>query len=131
MGGSNADVARRTAEAYARGDTEAALRDISPDVVYDMTQNSPEGGEWDGHDGLAAGLGTWEDSWEDYSIEVREVIEGTGDQVVVVIHQRGRGRESGIAIDWVNAYVNELKDGKITRITPYPSKDAALAAVGA
>ena len=131
MGEANVDIARRSAEAYARGDAEGALRDIAPDVVYDMTQNSPEGGEWDGHEGLAAGLGTWEDSWDDFSLEVLDVIEGTAGRVVVVIHQRGRGKESGIDIDWVNAYVNEIKNGQIVRITPYPSKEAALAAVGA
>jgi ketosteroid isomerase-like protein len=130
MPGSNVEIARRNAEAHARRDNEAALRDISPDIVYDQSQNSPEGSVYHGLEGLAEGLTEWHLSWEDYRLEVVDVIEGSDDQVVVVINQRGRGRDSGAEVEWLNAYVSRIRDGKIVRITPYPTVQAATAAAG-
>jgi len=130
MGESNVAIARNKAEGFATGDAEKALRDVSPDVVYDQSQNSPEGGEFHGHEGLAQGLAEWVESWEDYSVEVVEVIAAGDDKVVVVILQRGRGKQSGAEIEWLSAYVDEIRDEQVVRITPYPSKEAALAAVG-
>lgn len=130
MPDSNLEIARRNAEAHARRDNEAALRDISPDIVYDQSQNSPERSVYHGLKGLAEGLREWHLSWEDYRLEVVDVIEGTGDRVVVVINQSGRGKDSGAMVEWLNAYVSEIRDGKIVRITPYPTVEAAKAAGG-
>lgn len=131
MNEDNVEIARSKAEGFATGDAEKALRDVSPDVVYDQSQNSPEGGQFHGHEGLTRGLAEWVASWEDYSVEVVEVVAAGEDKVVVVILQRGRGKESGADLEWLSAYVDELRGGQVVRITPYPSKEAALAAAAA
>jgi ketosteroid isomerase-like protein len=127
---SNVQIARRNAEAHARRDNEAALRDISPEIVYDQSKNSPEGGLFHGYEGLAEGLRGWHASWEDYVLDVVDVVEGTGDKVVVVIEQRGRGKATGAEVEWLNAYVAEVREQRIVRITPYPTVNAALEAAG-
>ena len=130
MPDSNVEIARRNAEAHARRDNQAALRDISPDIVYDQSLNSPERSVYHGREGLAKGLTEWHLSWEDYRLEVVDVVEGSDDRVVVVIKQRGRGKDSGAEVEWLNAYVSEIRHGKIVRITPYPTVPAAMAAAG-
>lgn len=51
MSQENVEVARRNAEAYARGDQREALTDVSEEIVYDISRNSPEGAVFHGHSG--------------------------------------------------------------------------------
>jgi ketosteroid isomerase-like protein len=121
-------IARANAEAYARGDNEEALSHIHPEVVYDITRNSPEGAIFHGHDGLREGLRLWLDTWDDYWVEIDEVIDAGADRVVVAARQGGRGRETGADVTNDVAWIYTIRDGEIVRIETHPSKDAALAA---
>jgi ketosteroid isomerase-like protein len=121
-------IARANAEAYARGDNEEALSHVHTEVVYDVTRNSPEGAILHGHDGLREGLLLWLDTWDDYRVEIDEVIDAGGDRVVVAARQGGRGRETGADVTNDVAWIYAIRDGKIVRIETHPSKDAALAA---
>ena len=121
-------IARANAEAYARGDNEEALTHIHPEVVYDITRNSPEGAIFHGHEGLREGLLLWLDTWDDYWVEIDEVIDAGADRVVVAARQGGRGRETGADVTTDVAWIYTIRDGMIVRIETHPSKDAALAA---
>jgi ketosteroid isomerase-like protein len=121
-------IARANAEAYARGDYQEALSHVDPEVVYDITRNSPEGAIFHGHDGLREGLLLWLDTWDDYRVEIDEVIDAGADKVVIAARQGGRGRETGADVANDVAWIYTIRGGKIVRIETHPSKDAALAA---
>jgi ketosteroid isomerase-like protein len=71
----------------------------------------------------------WLGAWEDYEVSNEEVIDA-GDSVVVVFHQRGRGRASGVLTESDFFGVYDLRDGTITRYREFLSRDDALRAVG-
>jgi ketosteroid isomerase-like protein len=50
--------------------------------------------------------------------------------VVVVMRAVGRGRESGIAVEYELARVWTVRDGLAIRHKSYPSRDEALEAAG-
>jgi len=71
----------------------------------------------------------WLGAWENYTARVEELIDA-GDRVVVVHHERGRGRGSGVEVDNRSANVFDVSCGKIVRRRPFPDRSQALDAVG-
>jgi ketosteroid isomerase-like protein len=67
--------------------------------------------------------------WDELVYEPRELIE-VGDAVVVLQHERRRGRQSGVEVEADTAAVFRLRDGRIWRCQGYMEQDEALRAVG-
>jgi ketosteroid isomerase-like protein len=68
-------------------------------------------------------------AWEQMDIEVEELIDA-GDKVVAVIRVTGRGRVSGIEIEYSPAGVWTIRDGRIVRVVWFVARDDALEAAG-
>ena len=71
----------------------------------------------------------WFDAWEtlEFSYELIE----KGDDVVLLVDQRMRGRSSGIEVPMGEyGQVATFRDGRMIRWRIFPSQEAALAAVG-
>jgi ketosteroid isomerase-like protein len=71
----------------------------------------------------------WVGTFDDWGYEVGEVIDA-GDSVVVHIHQWGRGKGSGVAVDQWFWQVWTLRDGKVIHGTHHFAKADALEGVG-
>ena len=69
-------------------------------------------------------------TWDDYSVEAEELI-GVGPSVVVVLHERGRGKGSGISFDDRWAQIWTFSRGRIVRWEHFADRAAALEALGA
>ncbi len=70
--------------------------------------------------------------YSEYRVEVDEIIE-TSDQVVTVERVAGRGLKGSNSGNWVQEIlfrVWSFRDGKIWRITEYPTRAEALEAAG-
>ena len=68
--------------------------------------------------------------WESFEDNVQELIDA-GEQVIVRGDERGRGRTSGVEVEWAgNAGVWTIRDGKIIRVAWFASREEALEAVG-
>ena len=71
--------------------------------------------------------GTWDD---DYILEPAEIIDAGANRVLVVHHELGRGRGSGVPFErrWVVIYT--LVGGKLARIQAFSTRAEALEAAG-
>jgi ketosteroid isomerase-like protein len=69
-------------------------------------------------------------TWADYSLEPDEILDAGTDDVVVVQHERGKGKGSGVPFESRWALIYTLTGGKIGRITHYGSEQSALEAAG-
>lgn len=74
----------------------------------------PGGSVFRGHEGLALGIETWTESWEELVLETDELIED-GDWVLAMLHYRARGLGSGVFLEAEVAHLHQLQDGLITR----------------
>ena len=83
-----------------------------------------------GHKEVASYLRGWFDSWHAYEPAPEEFIEA-GDQVVVMVHLRARGKGSRFDIEARMADVFTVESGKIMRFRFYVDPDVALASAGA
>jgi ketosteroid isomerase-like protein len=119
-------VIRAAYDAYSRGEFEAVLELLDPDVEWHPAPSSldphPIRGRGDVRDYLAP------DFFAHQSAEPLEVIE-QGDRVLVVARARARGRESGVAIDQTIFHVWTVSGGRAKRFEAYVDRGEALAAL--
>jgi ketosteroid isomerase-like protein len=124
MPGENADWVSRAYGAFGRRDWDALGELLDPSIDFRTTVEATSG---------YAGVEDWirqaDELFEGFEIDVEEVIDA-GDRVVVLVHERGTGRGSGVAIDHRLAHVWTLRDGRAVALESFTERDEALAAAG-
>jgi ketosteroid isomerase-like protein len=126
----NVRLAQEGFDAFNRGDVDAVLAMLDPEVEVFASADFPNSGTFHGREGYLRWVGEWLEAWDRFEIEVLE-IEPVGDaHVISLVHQRGRGRGSGIEVTQDVAFMWEVQDARAVRLHLYPDRDAALAAVG-
>jgi ketosteroid isomerase-like protein len=128
MSQENVEIVRRCCEAFDRGDYEAALEALAPDVEYDLT-HFPDGGVYRGREGVREAFRIWMGTWEEYRQERDELVDA-GDEVIVPTREYGRGKGSGVALERGTFGVWTMHDRRAVRIRFYPTMAEALQAVG-
>jgi ketosteroid isomerase-like protein len=128
MSQENVEMVRHHLEAFFSGDNETALSYYDPEVEFDATAR-PEGQVYRGHEGVAEAMRVWVGAWEDWKVEVEEIIDA-GDRVLLIAREFGRGKASGVEIDQPNFVVFTLRDGKIVRWQGFVHRGPALKAAG-
>ena len=68
-------------------------------------------------------------TWEDYRLDAEELIPA-GPSVICVVHERGRGRGSGVPVERRWAQVWTFRRGRIVRWELFEDKASALEAAG-
>jgi ketosteroid isomerase-like protein len=104
---------------------------FDPDFVWDMStfRAWPERQTYQGLEGAREFMDDWRAAWDDWELELEDLIDA-GDDVVALVHQRGRSRATGLETDMEFAMVWTLRDGLQHRMRMYASHDEALAATG-
>jgi ketosteroid isomerase-like protein len=128
----NVEIVRAAMEAWNRGDWDQALKDGTPDLVFD---NSRDLGEWRGvHHGADEVKAMWQkftEPWESVRIEIQEFID-VSEQVVLTrqkAHFVGRG---GIEVPGPvrSGWLWTIRDGALVHLAVYSDLDEALEAAG-
>ena len=128
MSEENIEITRAVIDAYNRGDGDAAFRDASPGLEYDLSRTT---GPWRGTYGLDEARAIIEEflgMWSSARAEPHEFIEA-GDDVIVPWTAYMVGRD-GIEVEARVAWTFTIRDGKIERICFYQEKADALEAAG-
>ena len=121
-------LVRRAYDAFARGDMAAIAECLADDAECVLSDETPYGGIWRGHDGIAHGIAELAGHYEEYVIEVSEMV-GDGDTVVVLGHIHGRTLGGGNL--WQPfAHVVRVRDGRIAHLTSYADSTKPLRALG-
>jgi ketosteroid isomerase-like protein len=128
MSRENVEIVRRHLEAYLRGDNELALSAYHPEVEFDASIR-PDGQVFRGRDGVAEAMRTWTGAFEDWKMEVQEIVDA-GDRVLLVDRQTGRGKGSGVEVDERTYSVFTLRDGQIVHAKFFLDRGQALEAAG-
>ena len=100
-------------------------------VVWDLRedQSFDFDGVYVGRAAVVEASRRWWGAWTDYRLEAEDVVDA-GASVVVVLHERGRGKGSGTPFERRFAQVWTFHRGKVIRWELFPDKAAALEAVG-
>jgi ketosteroid isomerase-like protein len=104
---------------------------LDAEAVMDWTASrAPYSGVYRGRDEIFAFWRIFSDAWEEWNVDLQEVIEIDAETVLCVTLVRARGRGSQIPIEARGAGVWSVRDRKVTRATLYQNKAEALEAVG-
>jgi uncharacterized protein len=124
MSPENVELVRRAYEAFNRRDLSALSTLVDPEVDFRSTVESHRGIE-----GVADFVRSADDTLDDFTAVPTEIIEA-GEQVVVVVHERGRGKGSGIDVDHRFAHVWTIRGGRAVAFRAFTDRAEALEAVG-
>ena len=123
MSRENVEVVRRAYEAFNRRDIAALSTLVDPEVDFRSTVESHRGLE-----GVADFVRSADETLDDFTAIPTEIIDA-GEQVVVVVHERGRGKGSGIEVDHRFAHVWTIRDGRAVAFHAFTTRTEALEAV--
>jgi ketosteroid isomerase-like protein len=127
----NLDLVRSIYEATERGDFgDATWADPEIDYVF---VDGPEPSAFKGHAGLVQAMRQTLRPWDRFLTYVDEYRELDAERVLVLVHNSGRGKASGLelgALPNQGAQMVHIRDGKVTRIAVYFDRDRALAELG-
>ncbi len=126
-------MSQRNVELVRRGieSVEAFWALLDEDVVWDLGRDPPPDiqGVYVGRDSVIAASRRYWGTWDEYSLDADELIDA-GSSVVVVVHERGRGKGSGAPFDRHWAQVWTFREGRIVRWELFRDKADALEAAG-
>ena len=124
MSEQNVVVVRSMWEAFLRNDFEAALSAFEPEVEWDGT-NLPGGKVSRGLDAVVEHLTRWAETWETWEIELEQVIDAGGNQLIAFIRERGRTK-AGLEMNERHSELYTVCDGKIGYRKGFSDADEAL-----
>ena len=121
----NVEVVRRAWEAFVRRDDETAYALYDPEVAI---KSWVDGRVYHGLEGVRDFFGDWLAAWRQWDSDLEELIDA-GDDVIALMHVRAKGRYSGVPVEWRQAHLWTLRDGRLARLRVYDSRDEALEAI--
>lgn len=124
----NVDLVRQLYHDFRSGDAEGALDHFAPDVTV-HTPTRPDVQVGKGREAVARTIASWIAAFDDWREEI-EAIRDLGGHVLVAARQMGRGKRSGVEVEFRYALLYQVEDGKISSMTFYDGVADALAAVG-
>ena len=131
MSQQNVEVVRQAWEAWVRGDLPGLARLCDPEIIWDTSHfhHWPESG-YHGLEEVEGFLHEWLAIWDEYAVDVEDVIAVPDGRVVSLVLQRGKGHGSGLAMEMEWALIATLRNGKLIRMDNYEDRAEALAALG-
>jgi ketosteroid isomerase-like protein len=130
MSEENVELVRLGFEAIARGDLALVAEFTESDVVMVQPPEVPDAKTYEGRGAIREAMEDWPTQWEDFRMDLVEIIDAGDDAVVTVTRHRGRGRESGIEMDFEVVYVIRLRQARLARLEMFFSREQALEAAG-
>jgi uncharacterized protein len=130
MAQDNIEIVRTALDAWNRGDWEATLNFMHPDVewrtstpILDLPPVSH------GHEGVRAFWRTWTASWNEIRADPEEFIPIGDDGVLLLLRWRARSN-AGLDVDQQVAWHFTIRDGLLTRFVSYWEPAEAFKALG-
>lgn len=125
-----ADLVRRGFDAVLVGDMEMFNGLTTPDLVLVQPPEVPDAKTYEGTGAIVEAMEDWPNQWEDFRMDLTEIIDVADEVAVSVTRHRGRGKESGIEMDFEVLYVSRGRDGKLARLEMFFKREQALEAAG-
>jgi ketosteroid isomerase-like protein len=115
-------------DAYARRDWEAAAEPLDERIEWDAATYSawPDAEVFRGKQGVLDFFRRFLGTWDEYKVDFEEFID-CGDDVVVRVWDRARGKGSGVEVErrWAQRWT--VRDGKVVFFRGYQDLESALA----
>ena len=129
MSEENIEIVRSALDAWNRQDDEAALQLFAADTELDASGRILNPDIYTGIEGFMRFRRDIAEAWDRFELEIEDLFD-SGSLVVVFVRSIGKGRASGIEVDFRSAWLVTVSDQKITRVRLYRERKEALEAAG-
>jgi ketosteroid isomerase-like protein len=128
MSQENVEVVLRMLEGFNRGDLDAVLATFGDRCEINEPKEMPDSPAmgFQGHDGVREWM-TNLSGVAGVRFEARS-LEPIGDVVLSELTCQGLGQASGVPVEWTTFAVVRMRDGRISRVKAFLTKDAAIEA---
>jgi ketosteroid isomerase-like protein len=129
MSEEDVEIVRTAMDAFNRRDAKTFAAYLTEDAEIVPMRAALEKTVYRGPDAASLYCAAVNESWDNLSWEVEEIRDG-GDWVLALGRIRGRGADSGVAIDTRAGWFVRFRDGLITSFHTFSDRGAALEAAG-
>jgi ketosteroid isomerase-like protein len=130
MPNENVDVVRRQWGAFEHGGLDAVAAFWHAAIEWRAVEGAADdAGVLEGPEAMRRYYQDWVDTFDGLRTEVEEVLGEAGENLAVVLHVSGRGRESGVPVDARYYVLYTIREGLIVRGREYATPAEALAAL--
>ena len=121
-------MVRRGLEAFSQSDFEGFYALTSTEIkLYPRPEEPGVLPVYEGWDGLLEWMVNWYSHWDDYVGEAIDILDA-GDQVLVVMHERGRMARGELEVEQDFSHSFKVRDGQVVEWRMYDSHEQALEA---
>jgi ketosteroid isomerase-like protein len=127
----NVDFVRSIYAAWERGDF-TSVEWAHPDIEFAVV-DGPDPRSTTGLAGMAESMRRWISAWDEFRVEAKEHRELDGGRVLALVRLKALGKTSGLDLAQVQtsgANLFHIREGMVTRLAIYASRDHALADLG-
>ena len=117
-------------EAFNEGGVEAILERLAPKFRVRDRQTAPDRETRYGTEGIKQLFDSYMEAFDALRLEPEEFVDA-GDQILVSLRQRVRGKGSGAEITGRIAHVWTVRDGAVLQLRIFKDKEAAVEALTA
>ena len=121
------EIVREHIEAFT-DDAERSLSFCDTHIVLDRSRIGLESAY--GHEALVKAVRSYMGAFHEYGFQVETLRDLGSGLVLAGVTETGRGKGSGASVQQALATLYSVLDGKIIRITSFPSESDALDALG-
>lgn len=113
-------LVQRSYVSFERGDLDAVLADMHPEIEWHQAQGLPHGGFYKGVEEVRRNIFEPLDAewWEEFTATPEEFLDA-GDQVVALGRYRGVAKVTGKVLDVPFVHVWTVRDGKAVRFRQF------------
>src|SRR4029453_8015362 len=130
MSQENVEIVRRTVAGVAVGDWQGVFETWDPQIEWHFEREGVISGVHRGREQVRAALTSFVTEWEDFTVEIEKLIAADDERVVAFVHLTGRGRSSGLPLDFREANIFTIREGRIVSVREHFDREQALEAVG-
>lgn len=130
MSRQNRDTVRAAFEAFNGRDFDALFELYDPEIVWEQDEGFVEPGTHYGHAGMRRVFDSIFEGFDDFRIDVEQLIDVDDECVLAIVRIAGKGKLSGLELDNPGGHVYWLREGRITKVRLYLDPAEAREAVG-
>jgi len=123
---SNLEIVHYSYEAWSRGDLDAALAHMHPEVVWQMAGLFP-GIEprYHGHEGVRRFTADFTEPWETITVEVLDATDLDEERVLAEVRFHGTGKGSGVETTAEFPQIWTFREGLVVHFQSFADRQAA------
>jgi ketosteroid isomerase-like protein len=131
MSEENVETVREAVEAFNRGDFDAALERMHPDIEWETPDSFPDAATYRGREAVREFWQTWRDTFRGFRVHLEECAPVAEDYVLATFLVSGEGTGSGVGVESPAIFqLGEVRGGQVIWVGMFLTESDALEAAG-